>query len=88
MNALKLLFADAALTDILEQSDWYERQSGGVLVSRWENAVAGGIESVVKIHLPELGANSATVNSEIFGAFPSTDSESIQFSTELVAPRS
>jgi plasmid stabilization system protein ParE len=48
VNALKLLFADAALTDILEQSDWYERQSGDALASRWENAVSTGIERIAR----------------------------------------
>jgi toxin ParE1/3/4 len=32
-------FSDLAVSDILEQADWYESQSGPKLAARWEDAV-------------------------------------------------
>jgi toxin ParE1/3/4 len=35
----RLVFSDAAIADVLEQSDWYRGQSGAALAKRWEKAV-------------------------------------------------
>ncbi len=39
MKALHVTFSDAAVADILDQSEWYEEQSGEKLAKRWEMAV-------------------------------------------------
>jgi plasmid stabilization system protein ParE len=47
-------FSDVALSDILEQFDWYEHHSGLHLAKRWENAVASALIRIVKN--PDSGA--------------------------------
>ncbi len=39
MKHPRLVLSDAAVSDILEQSDWYVEQSGKPLARRWEKAV-------------------------------------------------
>jgi hypothetical protein len=41
VKKLRLALSDAAIADILEQSDWYETQADRNLVKRWEDAVSG-----------------------------------------------
>jgi len=36
----RLVLSDVAVTDIVEQADWYAAQSGDALAKRWEKAVA------------------------------------------------
>jgi len=54
MRKRRLVFSDAAITDILEQADWYSVQSGRRLAQRWEKAVASTVSRVVK--RPATGA--------------------------------
>lgn len=63
MKERRLVFSDAALTDILEQSDWYAAQSGIRLTRRWQSAVASALSLVIRrpavgavcrFHAPEL----------------------------------
>jgi plasmid stabilization system protein ParE len=46
MKKRKLVFSDAAITDILEQADWYAAQSGRKLAKRWEKAIRSAILQV------------------------------------------
>jgi toxin ParE1/3/4 len=39
----RLVFSDAAMTDILEQADWYAAQSGSRLARRWQKAVTSAV---------------------------------------------
>lgn len=39
MKKPRIAFSDAAIADILEQSDWYEAQANRSLAQRWEEAV-------------------------------------------------
>ena len=39
MKKPRIAFSDAAIADILEQSDWYEAQADRSLAQRWEEAV-------------------------------------------------
>jgi toxin ParE1/3/4 len=39
VKAPHLTLSDAAVADILEQSEWYEKQAGEKLAKRWEKAV-------------------------------------------------
>ena len=39
MNRVELRLTDAAVSDIQEQADWYERRSGRGLAQRWENEI-------------------------------------------------
>jgi len=43
----RLVLSDAAIADILEQSDWYVAQSGPPLAQRWEKAVTSAISLIV-----------------------------------------
>jgi toxin ParE1/3/4 len=40
VKKLALSFRDAAVSDILEQAEWYEEQADLALSARWERAVA------------------------------------------------
>ena len=48
MNRPRIALSDAAVADILEQSDWYQEQSGDKLAKRWESAVTSAVLRVVK----------------------------------------
>ena len=39
MNRGAIRFSDLAISDILEQADWYAIQSGPKLAKRWEDAI-------------------------------------------------
>ena len=39
MKKRRLVFSDAAITDIVEQAEWYTAQSGRRLADRWQKAV-------------------------------------------------
>ena len=54
MKRRRLAFSDAAIADILEQADWYFKQSGHKLARRWEGAVMSAISQVVQ--RPATGA--------------------------------
>lgn len=54
MKTQRLRLAEAAVADILEQADWYERQSNLELGQRWETAVTKALVSVSAN--PESGA--------------------------------
>jgi toxin ParE1/3/4 len=54
MKRSSIRFSDLAVTDILEQADWYEIQSGPRLATRWDRAVTS---TVVRISTaPKSGA--------------------------------
>ena len=44
MTKRRLVFSDAAIADILEQSEWYAVQSGRTLARRWEKAVQSAVK--------------------------------------------
>jgi toxin ParE1/3/4 len=44
----RLVLADAAAVDILDQADWYSHQSAPTLSKRWENAVSAALLRVAK----------------------------------------
>jgi toxin ParE1/3/4 len=48
VKKLRLVLSDAAVSDILEQADWYASQSGHTLASRWEKAVTTAILRITK----------------------------------------
>lgn len=54
MKDLRIRLSDAAISDILEQSDWYERQEDRRLSQRWESAVSSAILRIAKN--PRFGA--------------------------------
>jgi toxin ParE1/3/4 len=61
----RLVFSDAAITDILEQADWYRVQSGSRLARRWERAVTSTIQNVVRY--PSAGSLCAFQAPELTG---------------------
>ena len=54
MKKPKLVFSDAAVTDFLEQAEWYEGRSGARLAKRWERAVTTSLFKLLKT--PHIGA--------------------------------
>lgn len=54
MKKRRVAFSDAAIADILEQSDWYVAQSRRPLAQRWEKAVTSAIALIV--NHPAAGA--------------------------------
>ena len=54
MKKPKLVVSDAAVTDFLEQAEWYERQSGTRLAKRWEQAATTSLFKLLKN--PNIGS--------------------------------
>jgi toxin ParE1/3/4 len=50
----RIVLSDAAISDILEQADWYESQADHRLAERWEKAVTARLLRIVKA--PKSGA--------------------------------
>jgi toxin ParE1/3/4 len=48
VNRPKVRLSDAAVSDILEQADWYKQHSGQVLAKRWETAVTSALFRIVE----------------------------------------
>lgn len=48
MKKLRVAFSDAAIADILEQSDWYETQADRNLAKRWQEAVTGTLLRIAR----------------------------------------
>ena len=48
MKKPRLVLADAAIADVLDQADWYLQQSGRTLGMRWEKAVSSAISSLLR----------------------------------------
>ena len=65
MKKLRVALSDAAIADILEQSDWYETQAGGNLAKRWEEAVTGTLVRIVRN--PGAGAPCRFTAAELRG---------------------
>jgi toxin ParE1/3/4 len=65
MNKPRLVLTDAAIADILDQADWYLRQSGRPLAQRWEKAVTSAISFVVR--RPAAGALCTFLAPELRG---------------------
>lgn len=63
MKATSISISDAAASDILEQADWYEAQSGESLAARWEKAVTSAILRIVKA--PRAGTACSFGSSEL-----------------------
>ncbi|MGO9864813.1 MAG: type II toxin-antitoxin system RelE/ParE family toxin [Terriglobales bacterium] len=63
MKKNRLVVSDAAVSDILEQAEWYSAQSGNALAGRWERAVASAILRVVS--RPTTGAPCTFQSSEL-----------------------
>jgi plasmid stabilization system protein ParE len=51
----RIVLSDAVVADILEQSDWYQEQSGDKLAKRWERAVTSAVLRVVDPASDRLG---------------------------------
>lgn len=48
MRLLRIHLSEAAVNDILEQSEWYEEQSGVQLAARWESAVTSALSGICR----------------------------------------
>ena len=65
MKKPRLVLTDAAIADILDQADWYRRQSGRPLAQRWEKAVTSAISFVLR-H-PAAGSPCTFSSPELHG---------------------
>ena len=54
MRAPRIVFSDAAMADILEQSDWYAAKSGRNLAERWEEGVTSTLLRIAR--RPRVGS--------------------------------
>ena len=54
MKKPRAAFSDAAIADILEQSDWYEAQADRSLAQRWEEAVTATLLRIAQ--RPRIGS--------------------------------
>jgi len=54
VTARRIVFSDAALADILEQSDWYADKVGRKLAKRWEDGVTSTLLRIAKA--PGIGS--------------------------------
>ena len=66
MKAPRLVLSEAAVSDILEQSDWYEAQSGKELARRWEKAVTSTLLRISRG--PRSGSPCKFGSPELLGA--------------------
>lgn len=65
MKKLRVALSDAAIADILEQSDWYETQADRNLAKRWEEGVTGTLLRIVRN--PGAGAPCRFTAAELRG---------------------
>jgi plasmid stabilization system protein ParE len=65
VKKLRVALSDAAIADILEQSDWYETQASRNLAKRWEEAVTGTLMRIVRS--PGAGAPCRFTAAELRG---------------------
>jgi toxin ParE1/3/4 len=65
VNASRITLSDAAITDILEQADWYQKKSGRKLATRWEKAVTSTLLRIVAS--PRSGARCSFSTKELNG---------------------
>jgi toxin ParE1/3/4 len=63
LKTARLFVSETAATDIVEQADWYESQSGKLLAARWESAVTASVLRIVKT--PEAGTPCIFRSSEL-----------------------
>jgi toxin ParE1/3/4 len=57
VNRVRILFSDAAVTDLLEQAEWYESQSGQLRAKRWQKSVT---EALLRIAESPLSGSLCT----------------------------
>lgn len=69
MKRSQVSVSEAAVSDILEQAEWYENHSGSKLAKRWQKAVTTTLLRAVKVHAPEHDAASAPMSSARSDAF-------------------
>ena len=48
MKSATLRLSDVAVSDVLEQSSWYEQRSGKALAERWEDAVTSSLIRILE----------------------------------------
>ena len=48
MKQAAIRLSDAAVSDIIEQAEWYEQYEGRPLAKRWENAVTSALLLITK----------------------------------------
>ena len=65
MKKPRIAFSDAAIADILEQSDWYEAQADRSLAQRWEEAVTGTLLRIAQ--RPAAGSRCRFTADELRG---------------------
>ncbi len=63
MTRSRVTLSEAAVSDILDQSDWYRVQSGLKLARRWEQAVSNAIVRISRN--PRIGANCSFKAAEL-----------------------
>lgn len=62
MKKPRVAFSDAAIADILEQSDWYEAQADRSLAQRWEEAVT---DTLVRISQRPAAGSSCRFTADV-----------------------
>ena len=65
MREPRVAFSDAAIADILEQSDWYEAQADRNLAQRWEEAVTATLLRITQ--MPGAGSPCRFTAAELRG---------------------
>jgi toxin ParE1/3/4 len=65
VRCLVVRFSDAAVSDILEQADWYKKQSDSKLAQQWEIAVHAAVNRIIRN--PLTGAPCSFKSSELRG---------------------
>lgn len=63
MKRLRIRFSEAAITDIIEQSDWYWQRSGEALSARWDQEIDSVIQQILRN--PEAGARCSFHSAEL-----------------------
>jgi len=63
VTRVRVTISEIAVSDILDQSDWYREQSGAKLARRWEQAVSNAIVRISRN--PHIGAKCSFKTAEL-----------------------
>jgi toxin ParE1/3/4 len=65
MKHRRIRFSEAAIADIIEQSDWYRDRSGDALAQRWNREVDSTVRRILRN--PQSGSPCSFASDELKG---------------------
>jgi toxin ParE1/3/4 len=65
MKHRRIRFSEAAIADIIEQSDWYRDRSGDALAQRWNREIDSAVRQILR--RPQSGTLCSFASDELAG---------------------